>query len=343
MKHLLNTLFITTQNSYLRKDGEAIVVEVDREVKFRIPVHTLGGIVCFGVVLLSPAVMHLCMEKQVAVSFLSENGHFLGKVIGKVNGNVLLRREQYRRAEDLQASARIAKSMILGKIANTRTVLMRSIRDNQGGPGITFLVQASKSLYHTLRYLREEIPIDTVRGKEGFAANTYFEVFDHLIISQKDDFFFRGRTRRPPLDNVNALLSFIYTLLTHDVVAALEVVGLDPCVGFLHRDRPGRPSCALDLMEELRPYLADRLVLSLINRQQVKPNGFTTTESGGVLMDDKTRKTVLTAYQERKREEITHPFLQEKIQIGLLPYVQSMLFARYLRGDLSGYPPFIWR
>jgi len=343
MKHLLNTLYVTTQGSYLRREGETLAVEVGDEIRLRVPIHTLGGVVCFGRAMLSPAAMELCMEKQIAVSFLTENGKILGKVIGKVHGNILLRREQYRRADNDLESVKIARAIIAGKIANGRTVLMRAARDSQSGDSIIVLSQAARKMGHTIRYLKNEESLDGIRGKEGFAANVYFEVFDHLIVAQKEAFTFQGRSRRPPLDNVNALLSFIYTLLLHDVEGALETVGLDPCAGFLHRDRPGRPSLALDMMEELRPYLADRLALSLINRQQVKADGFSKTESGGVVMDEKTRKTVIIAYQERKRDEITHPFLKEKMEIGLLSYVQAMLLAKCLRNDLPCYTPFVWR
>jgi CRISPR-associated protein Cas1 len=343
MKHLLNTLYITTNGSYLHREGETLQIEVEREVKLRLPVHTLGSVICFGQVMVSPAAMHLCMEKQISISFLTENGKFMGKVVGKEHGNILLRRQQYRKADDEVESVKLAKAMVAGKVANCRAVLMRAARDNPQCTGISMLTQTTRTLGHTLKYLKNEECLDGLRGREGSGANFYFEVFDNLIVAQKEDFKFKCRTRRPPLDNVNALLSFVYTLLAHDVESALETVGLDPYAGFLHRDRPGRPSLALDMMEELRPYLADRLVLSLINRQQVKSEGFTATESGGVIMDDKTRKTVLIAYQERKKEEITHPFLQEKMEIGLLPYVQSMLLARCIRNDLPCYTPFVWR
>lgn len=343
MKHLLNTLYITTQNSYLHKENETIVIRVENEIKLRVPVHTLCGIICFGNVLISPHLMGFCMEKQIAVSFLSMNGYYLGKVIGRVHGNVLLRREQYRKADDEEQCCKIARNIIIGKIVNARAVLMRTIRDNPELKVLNTVSPTIKNLSHMIKYLKNETSVDNLRGKEGFAANCYFEVFDQCIIAQKEEFCFEGRSRRPPLDPVNALLSFVYTLLVHDVTSALETVGLDPCVGFLHKDRPGRPSLALDMMEELRPYIADRLVLSLINRLQVKSNGFTTTETGAVIMDEKTRKIVITAYQERKQDEITHPFLKEKIQVGLIPYVQAMLLAKYIRNDIDGYPPFIWR
>ncbi|OFW27423.1 MAG: subtype I-C CRISPR-associated endonuclease Cas1 [Acidobacteria bacterium RIFCSPLOWO2_12_FULL_60_22] len=343
MRQLLNTLFVTTQGAYLSREGEAVLVRVEHENKLRVPIHTLGGIVCFGQVSCSPPLMELCGDRNVAISFLSEQGRFYARVQGPVSGNVLLRREQYRRADIEVVSSEIARAVVIAKIANCRTVLLRAVRDRPDAPEVTAIEAASQRLARLLDELRRPAPLEVVRGREGDAARTYFEVFDHLIAAQKEDFYFRERSRRPPLDNVNALLSFFYTLLAHDVAAALETVGLDPAVGFLHRDRPGRPSLALDLMEEFRPIFAVRLALSLINRQQIRGKGFRKTESGAVMMDDATRKEVLVAYQKRKQEEIQHPFLNEKLAVGLLPHVQAMLLARYLRGDLDGYPPFFWK
>ncbi len=343
MKHLLNTLFVTTQGAYLSKEGQTVLVNVEREVKLRVPIHTLGAIVCFGNVMCSPFLLGLCGENNVHISFLTENGRFLARVHGRVSGNVLLRRAQYRQADDETMSASIARSVIAGKIANSRIVVLRAMRDRAGGQDVSALSRAARRLADSFDVLDKARTLDEIRGIEGDAARNYFEAFDDLITTQKEDFFFHGRNKRPPMDNVNAMLSFVYTVLAHDVGSALEGVGLDPAVGFLHRDRPGRPGLALDLMEELRPYLADRLVLSLINRQQVKGNGFTKTESGGVVMDDQTRKTVLIAWQERKQEVITHPFIDEKIEIGLLSHVQAMLMARFIRGELDGYPPFLWK
>ncbi|MBI4683804.1 MAG: type I-C CRISPR-associated endonuclease Cas1 [Nitrospirae bacterium] len=343
MKKLLNTLFVTTQGAYLSKEGETVVIKVDGEVAMRLPVHTLGGIVCFGQVSCSPYLMGFCAENGVAISFLTENGDFLAKVQGPVSGNVLLRREQYRRADDQKASASIACAILTGKIANCRTVLNRALRDHSDKIDDNAITLASQKLASSMRCLQGESSLDILRGIEGESANAYFEVFDHLITCQKTDFMFYERNRRPPLDNVNCLLSFIYTILMHDVRSALECVGLDPAVGFLHRDRPGRYSLALDLMEEFRPYIADRLTLSLINLCQVQGKGFKKKESGAVWMEDDTRKTVLVAYQKRKQEEIEHPFLKEKVAVGLLPYVQALLMARYLRGDIDAYPPFIWK
>lgn len=343
MKRLLNTLYVTTQGAYLARENETVVLRVEQETRLRVPLHTLCSIVCFGRVSASPALMHLCGERQVALSFLSEHGRFLGRVEGPLSGNVLLRRQQYRWADDLDRSADIARAFVIAKVANCRTVLLRALRDHATVARDEAVAEAAARLARILQTLSTPLPLQEVRGCEGEAAHTYFSVFDALIVQQKQDFFFTQRTRRPPLDPLNALLSFVYTLLTHDVASALSAVGLDPAVGFLHRDRSGRPSLALDLMEELRPLLGDRLVLSLVNRQQVRGEAFRPCESGAVFMDDDTRKTVITAYQQRKQEELQHPFLQEKIALGLLPHAQALLLARYLRGDLDGYPPYIWK
>lgn len=341
MKKLLNTLYITTPGAYLSLKGETVCVKIEKQTKLRLPLHTIQGIVCLGATACSPSLLGKCSKLQIGISFLSLYGKFLARVHGPVYGNVLLRREHYRRADDLVESAKIAQSVVAAKIANCRKVLQRTAREQED---LSDALQ--KSIYNlgqSLMTLQDPQSLDTVRGIEGDSARLYFSVFDHLIIQQKNDFSFQGRNRRPPLDAVNALLSFIYTLLTHDVISALESVGLDPYVGFLHRDRPGRPSLALDLMEEFRPILADRLALSLINRKQVSKKGFIKTESGAVKMDDTTRKTVLTSYQKRKMEEIIHPFINEKIEFGLVPFVQAQLLSRYIRGDISDYPPFIWR
>jgi CRISPR-associated protein Cas1 len=287
--------------------------------------------------------MALCGEKNVTLSFLSENGRFLARVQGPVSGNVLLRREQYRRADIETSSTEIAKSFLVGKIANSRTVLLRAARETESKENSEALSSASAELAGILNSFRILPSLGTLRGMEGEAARIYFSVFDRLILIQKDEFFFKERNRRPPLDKMNALLSFLYTLLVHDASSALEGVGLDPSVGFLHCDRPGRPSLALDMMEEFRPFVADRLALSLINRQQIKGQGFEVTETGAIMMDEKTRKEVLVAYQKRKQEEILHPFLGEKVFLGILPHCQAMLLARFLRGDLDAYPPFMWK
>ena len=340
MKRLLNTLYVTTQGAYLSKEGETVLVRVEQERRLQIPIHTLTGIVCFGQVSCSPPLMGFCAEKDVAVSFLTEHGKFLARVQGPVNGNVLLRREQYRRADDEAGSNAIARAMVQAKLANCRTVLLRAARENGEN---TAIKEAAGRLSRSVEMLERTQSVDATRGVEGDGARTYFSVFDHLITTSKEHFFFRERSRRPPLDNMNALLSFLYTLLVHDISGALESVGLDPAVGFLHRDRPGRQGLALDLMEELRPVLADRVALSLINRRQIDGDGFNTLEAGGVVMNDATRKEVLLAWQKRKQEEIQHPFLGEKIPFGLVPYVQALLLARHLRGDLDAYPAFFWR
>jgi CRISPR-associated protein Cas1 len=343
MKRLLNTLYITTEGAYLQQDGETIVVTRGSEQLLRFPLHGLESIVAVERVVCSAPLMGACAERGISMSFLTPTGRFQARVYGPVSGNVLLRREQYRRADDPDGSAAIARCALIAKVSNARNVLLRAHRDHPAADGDGEVVQAAERLRQIAQRLCGPLPLDTARGYEGEAAKTYFGVFDHLIVSQKDAFRFERRSRRPPLDPVNALLSFIYSLLTHDTVSALETVGLDPSVGYLHRDRPGRPGLALDIMEEFRPSFADRLVLSLINRQQVAPGGFRITESGAVMMDDDTRKQVLVAYQERKQQEVSHPFVDEKVPIGLLPHVQAMLLARHLRGELDAYPPYVWR
>jgi len=344
MKHHLNTLFITSQDTYLAKQGESVLVRVEKQTKLRVPLHNLGGIVCFGRVGLSPALMGLCGERGVAISLLSESGQFRARIDGFTSGNVLLRREQYRRADLPEGSAAIARAIVAAKIANSRAVLLRALRDYPDCTGNEAITAAASRMAQVLGDLQNaSLPLEHIRGLEGEAANAYFGVFDHLITCQKEGFTFRGRSRRPPLDAVNALLSFLYAMLGHDARSACEAVGLDPQVGFLHRDRPGRAGLALDLMEELRPYLADRLALSLINRRQVTADGFVKTETGGIHMSDATRKAVLTAYQKRKQEQVVHPFLQEKVTVGLIVHLQARLLARHLRDDLDAYPAFIWK
>ena len=341
MKRHLNTLFVTTQGAYLSRQGQAVVVRVDGGEGLRVPIHMLGSIVCFGRIGCSPYLLGLCGEQGVAVSFLTENGRFLARAHGFTSGNVLLRREQYRRADDGPGAARIARTMVAAKIANSRTVLLRGARDHPAAANPVQSVVAQ--LDRCLAVCGRDGTVDALRGTEGEAARAYFSVFDHLVVAQKDDFAFRDRSRRPPLDRMNALLSFLYAMLANDVRAACEAAGLDPAVGFLHADRPGRAGLALDLMEEFRAVLADRLALSLVNRRQVQGSGFRTGSSGGVEMDDETRRTVLAAYQRRKQEEIRHPFLGELTTVGLLPHLQAQLLARHLRGDLDGYPPVIWK
>jgi len=341
VKKHLNTIFVTSEGAWLSKDGETVSIRVDGETKLRVPIHLIEGIVCFGNVTMSPFLMAHCAEHGVGVSFMTGNGRFLARVEGAVSGNVLLRRAQYRWADDPARSADLARSFVLAKIANSRLVLQRAARDH---PAIADRLRpAVDTLAESLPDVERAGSVDSIRGLEGDAARHYFGVFGHLMLARDSGFSFEGRSRRPPRDPANALLSFVYTLLLHDVRSALEAVGLDPQVGFLHRDRPGRPGLALDLMEEFRAFLADRLVLSLINRGQVKDRGFEQRETRGVWMKAETRKTVLVAYQDRKKEEIRHPFLDEKCTVGAIPHIQALLLARRIRGDLDAYPPFFWR
>jgi CRISPR-associated protein Cas1 len=343
MRKMLNTLYVTTQGAYLHKEGETVVVRVEQENRLQLPIHTLSTIVCFGNVLCSPFLLGHCAQNDVAVSFLTQYGRFLARVQGPVSGNVLLRREQYRRADSNAASARIARMFVVGKVTNARTILLRALRDHREKLKDSTIEPACRTLLRHARRLVEEEDLDVVRGIEGRSARDYFDQFDHMIVSGGQSFRFTGRNRRPPLDRINCLLSFLYTLLYHDARSALESVGLDPAVGFLHRDRPGRLGLALDLMEEFRPMLADRLALSLVNLGQIKKKGFEVTDSGAVRMDDVTRKKVIVAYQNRKQTEIEHPFLKQKISVGMVFMAQAQLLARYLRGDLDEYPPFLWR
>ncbi len=343
MKRLLNTLYVTAKDAYLHRQGETVVVRVEGEERIRVPVHNLESIVCFGPMTCSTPLMELCGERNVHLAFFSEHGRFYARVEGPVHGNVLLRKQQFAKAADSSLRASLARAFVLAKLANCRNVLLRGTRELEDPDDGAEMRRAADDLAQIARGLRNPVDLEVLRGMEGEAARTYFRVFDHLILAQKEDFVFSSRSRRPPLDNVNAMLSFAYAVLGHDVRSALEGVGLDPCVGFLHADRPGRPSLALDLLEEFRPLLADRLVLTLINRRQVRATGFQRTPSGAVAMDEETRKTLLSAYQKRKQEEITHPFLEEAVLLGLLPHIQSMLLARFLRGDLEAYPAFYWK
>ncbi|HFC09917.1 MAG TPA: type I-C CRISPR-associated endonuclease Cas1 [Chloroflexi bacterium] len=342
MKKLGNVLYVTTPEAYLSLEGETVVVKKEEGKALKLPLHNLEAIVCFNYPGISPALMGACAARGIGLTFLRPSGRFLARVVGPVKGNLLLRKKQYQVAADEAARLPIAVSCVLAKIANSRVVIERALRDHAMLVDTQALLEASTFLKATLPAVRDADSLETLRGLEGSAAKQYFRVFGKLVLKQKEDFPFKERNRRPPRDNLNALLSFLYSLLTYEVASALEGVGLDPQVGFLHADRPGRPSLALDLMEELRPMLADRLALTLINRRQIKGSGFTRKESGGVLMDDDTRKKVITAWQERKREPIMHPFLKERIPIGLIPHVQAQLLARHLRGDLDAYPPFFW-
>ena len=343
MKKLLNTLYITLEDSYLSLDGEnVVVIDGDREIG-RVPLHNLEGIVSFGYRGTSPALMGACAEKNISLCYLTPQGRFLARVTGRIKGNVLLRKRQYKSSMDEQESLEIAKNCIFGKVYNCRWVLERAIRDHGMQIDKEKVKNASLKLKHALTLIREARSKEQLRGYEGEAASTYFGVFDELILQQKKDFGFSGRNRRPPMDNTNALLSFSYTLLTNTMASALETVGLDPYVGYLHTERPGRASLALDMIEELRPVIADRFVLLLINKRMIQGKAFKKKEIGAVIMSDDARKLVLAEWQNKKKETLMHPFLQEKVEWGMIPFAQAMLLARYLRGDLDGYPPFLWK
>lgn len=343
MKQLLNTLFVTSEDIYLSLDGENVVANRGKDVVARYPLHTLQSIVSFSYAGASPALMGACAKRDVSLAFCTPRGRFLARVCGESRGNVLLRRTQYRIADDPAESCRIARCMIFGKLHNARWSIERTKRDHGLRVDLSKLEHASGQIQGLLAPVLAETDLGGLRGLEGTGASAYFDALDEMILSGKSDFFFHGRSRRPPMDRVNALLSFAYSLLAHDCASALEAVGLDSYVGFLHRDRPGRSSLALDLMEELRPCLADRFVLTLINNRIVRASDFIISENGAVLLTDDGRKAFLQRWQERKREQITHPYLEEKISWGMVPYAQALLLARYLRGDMDGYPPFLWK
>lgn len=344
MKKLLNTLYVTTEGAGLRKDGENLVAEIDGAERARVPLHMLGSVVVFGGIFISPPLIGALARGGVTLVLLDRQGRFEARVEGPVSGNVLLRRAQYRAADQPDD---IVRGIVSAKIANQRIVLQRALRDHGEELAADHRAATETAAERLSRILRRVAytneGADVLRGAEGEAANVYFAVFDNLIRSPDPDIRFCGRSRRPPLDPVNALLSFLYTLLTHDCRSAAECVGLDPAVGFLHRERPGRPSLALDLMEELRPVLADRLALSLLNRRQLRAGDFETRDGGAVLLSENGRKIVLTAWQERKKEERKHPFLDETAPLGLVPHLQAQLLARHLRGDLDAYPPWFWK
>jgi len=346
MRRLLNTIYVTSEDAWLRKDRENIVVEVEGAERGRVPLHMLEGLVCFNRAGASPAVMAACAENGIALSFLSPNGRFLARVEGQRSGNVLLRRAQYRVADDPERALPVVRGIVAGKAANQRTVIMRALRDHgstMDGEAKEALQAAGLQLSHAARRTLAARNVAELRGIEGDCARLYFSAFNRLIRHDDAAFAFTFRSRRPPLDRVNALLSFLYAMLGHDCRSALEGVGLDPQVGLLHADRPGRASLALDLMEEMRPVLADRLALSLINRRQLAVKDFIVEDAGAVRMTDDARKMVLVAWQERKKEELRHPFIGEALSMGLVIHVQAQLLARHLRGDLDGYPPFIWK
>jgi len=361
VKHHLNTLFVTTQGAYLRKQGDAIVVRVEKKDVFRVPMINVGSVVCFGRVGASPYLLGACGEKGISVSLMTEHGRFLAAVNGFTSGNVLLRREQYRWSDCPRRSGEIARACVIGKLANYRTILRRAARESDDESAKDRLDKAALRISNTTKRLQRDDAsepneveatdaadlganrVDFVRGIEGDASRVYFEVFNDLILGDKEAFAFTKRSRRPPLDRINALLSFLYSVLANDVRSACEASGLDAAVGFLHRDRSGRPGLALDLMEELRPAIADRVALSLVNRRQLKASDFEVQPTGAVWMTDKARKTVLAEYQKRKQEAIRHPFLDETMSLGLVPHIQARLLARHLRGDLDAYPPFNWK
>jgi CRISPR-associated protein Cas1 len=343
MKRILNTLFVTQQKMYLQKEGDTVIAKLGDETKLQLPLIALSNIVCFGNIRVSPALMGKCAEMGVGISFLTENGKFLARVQGAISGNVFLRRAQYKIADDEEKRVEVVRNIVIGKISNSRTVIQRFLRDHEEKADKKKLNRAIMDLKRNMEFAQKAKDVDALRGIEGISAKIYFDVFNELIVSQRNAFTFTERSRRPPLDKVNALLSFVYTLLYSDIHSAIETVGLDPQVGFLHTERPGRMSLALDLMEEFRTFFADRLVLSLINLKVIKPNQFKILDNGAVLMNETARKNVILAYQKRKQDITNHPFLNKKMHLGLAFHTQALLMARFIRGDMDGYPPFIWR
>ena len=343
MQTLANVLYVTTQGAYVRRNHETLQVKIEGKVKLTVPLHHLEGLMCFGQIQVSSGVYAICADKNLHIAMLSQQGRFLARAEGCLNGNVLLRRQQYRLADESAACLAISKPMIAGKVQNARNLMLRSARDSTDACRSELLRKAAAHLAALLEQLAGVDDLEVARGIEGASARTYFESLKHMIHPTDEAFRFDGRTRRPPESPVNALLSFVYALLRHDCESALHAVGLDSGVGYLHADRPGRPSLALDLMEEFRALIADRLVLALINRRQVSPTGFQLECGRAVSMDDKTRRTVLAAYQERKREQIKHPLFEESVCVGLLPHLQARLLARTIRGDLENYPAIVIR
>lgn len=343
MRKLLNTLFILSEETYLSLDGENIVIIAENSEKRRFPLHMLENIMCFSYKGASPALMGACAERKIGLSFFSPNGKFLAGVHGKEYGNVLLRKQQYRISDDKEQGVQYAKNMMIGKVYNSRWTLERTARDHKERVDYESIRKISAELQEGLLKIRTVDTIDQLRGIEGELASRYFSVFDELILNQKDDFIFQTRNRRPPMDRVNALLSFAYAVMERECANALRSVGLDPFVGFMHTDRPGRESMALDMMEEFRSILCDRFVLTLINTKTVRKDSFMKGDDGAVLLNDKGRKIFFNNWQNRKRELITHPFLKEKMEWGLVPYIQALLLARTIRGDIEEYPPFLWK
>lgn len=343
MRKLLNTLYVMTESCYLTLDGENVVIQDGEKILGRFPLHTLENIICFTYKGASPALMGACAERKIGMSFFSPRGAFLARVVGKEYGNVLLRKEQYRISDDKNRSIGYAKNMIVGKVFNSRWSIERTLRDHAYRVDAGKLKEISDTLYGTLPKIDGALTLEELRGIEGKAAEQYFSVLNDMILNQKEDFFFTTRNRRPPLDNVNAVLSFAYTVLAGECANALSSVGLDPYVGFMHGDRPGRTSLALDLMEELRPVLADRFILTLINTKAIRAIHFEKQKDNAVFLNEDGRKVFFHAWQTHKKEMITHPYLKEKMEWGLVPYVQALLLARTIRGDVEEYPPFLWK
>ncbi|MBI4027594.1 MAG: type I-C CRISPR-associated endonuclease Cas1 [Verrucomicrobia bacterium] len=336
----LNTLFVTTPGAYVFRDHENLVVKVGDEEKLRVPMHHLGSVVCFGVLTVSTATLGACAENGIGLSFLSENGRFTARIEGEPNGSAQIRRAQFAAAADPARTLALARTFVLGKLHNTRQLLLRAARETDDGADQETLRQAAGTHDTALRYLERSTDLDSLRGREGDAARAYFGGFAGMVKRNREVFGLKERTRRPPRDPMNALLSFLYALLRHDVESALLAIGLDPAIGFLHADRAGRPSLALDMQEELRAPFADRLALALVNREQLKHEDFAAQDGGAFRLTDTARKAVLVAWQQRKQETITHPVTQDEISLALVPHVQARLLARALRGDLPEYPPF---
>ena len=339
----MNTIFVTNPDTYLGLDGENVLVKVEKEIKGRVPLHNIEAIVTTGYLGASPALMRKCAEKNINLTFLTTTGKFGSRLSGPTTGNITLRKQQYRISDTEEKSVEIARHFIIGKLYNQRWMLERVARDQALRVDVEQFKLISQELKQAIEKIREVTDLETLRGIEGQAANRYFLLFDQMILQQKETFGFYGRTRRPPLDNVNAMLSLAYTLLAQECTSALETVGLDPYSGFMHQDRPGRPSLSLDIMEELRGIFADRFVLTMINKKKMTEKDFIKKENGAVLLTDDGRKKFFFSWQEKKQEQIQHPFLGEKIQWGLVPYAQALLLSRFLRGDLDGYPPFLWK
>ncbi|MFY0542684.1 type I-C CRISPR-associated endonuclease Cas1c [Brevibacillus sp. H7] len=343
MRRLLNTLYVTLPDAYIGSKGETLLVSASGAKELQVPILNLESVIVFGYKGVSPDAMQLCIENNVSLVYLTPYGQFKARVTGETKGNVHLRRTQYRWSDNDEKTLLLAQRFLYAKIANAKTSVQRTLRDYPDRVNKDQFKSVISMLDRQIREVRNSKSLDQLRGAEGLAARHYFSIISEQVLVNKESFPFPGRVKRPPTDRINALLSFLYTLLANDVTHAIESVGLDPQLGFLHRDRSGRNSLALDLMEEFRVYLADRTALTLINRQQLSPNDFIEKESGAFILTDDARKTVLTEWQQRKRDEIRHPFLDEKIAIGLLPYAQAMLLARYMRGDLDDYPPFFWK